>query len=120
MNSGMDDLPPDLSRLGEQLTAAIDDSLRRRLARSLLNRIATSGAVGALLFVGITAASLHPADVMHVTPAFTSTYGALPALGDDSHMTRLQCGLPEHGVGDNSCVEVAVPMSPWRPEQLSG
>lgn len=117
----MDDLPPDLSRLGGQLTAAIDDSLRRRrLVRSLLNRVPTSGAVCALLFVGITAAPVHPADVMPATPAFTSMFDASPALGDDSHMTRLQCGLPEHGAGGNSCIEVAVPMSPWRPEQLSG
>ena len=117
----MDDLPPDLSRLGGQLTAAIDDSLRRRrFVRSLSNRIATSGAVGALLFAGITAAPLQPADVMHVTPAFMSTIDLVPAVADDGHMTRLQCGLPGRGVGDNSCVEVAVPMSPWRPEQLSG
>ena len=65
----MDDLPPDLSRLGGQLTTAIDDSLRRRrFFRSLLHRIATAGGVGALLFVGITAAPLHPRTSCAWTP----------------------------------------------------
>ena len=116
----MDDLPPDLSRLGGQLTTAIDDSLRRRrVIRSLLHRIAMSGAAGALLFVGITAAPLHPADVMR-TPALSLTIDALPGLADETNMMRLQCGLPEHGRGGNSCVEIALPMATWKPEQLSG
>ena len=117
----MDDLPPDLSRLGGQLTTAIDDSLRRRrFVRSLLHRIAMSGAVGALLFGGITAAPLHPADVMHGTPALSFTLDALPGLGAQSQISRLQCGLPEHGPGGNSCVELALPIAAWKPEQLSG
>jgi hypothetical protein len=115
----MGDLPPDLSRLGGQLTTAIDDSLRRRrLIRSLLSRIGASGGVGALLFFGIAAAPLHPADIVRLTPALTVE--AMPAVVGESQIMRLECDLPEHGSGGNSCVEVALPMATWKAEQLSG
>ncbi|HYH88852.1 MAG TPA: hypothetical protein VEX67_06445 [Solirubrobacteraceae bacterium] len=116
----MDDLPPDLSRLGTELSTAIDNSLqRRRIVRALANRIATIGGVGALLFVGITAAPLHPGDVMGVAPA-ALTLRALPAPGNKSEAVRLRCDLPEHGSNATGCVEIRRPMAAWEPEQLSG
>lgn len=116
----MDDLPPDLSRLGTELATAIDNSLRRRrILRALANRIATIGGVGALLFVGITAAPLHPSDVVRVAPA-ALTVRALPAPGNKSEAVRLRCGRPEHGPNATSCVEIRLPMAAWEPEQRSG
>ena len=116
----MDDLPPDLSRLGMELSTAIDNSLRRRrILRALANRIATIGGVGALLFAGITAAPLHHADVVGVAPA-ALTLRALPAPGNKSEAVRLRCGLPEHGSNATGCVEIRLPMAAWEPEQLTG
>ena len=116
----MDDLPPDLSRLGTELATAIDNSLRRRrFLRALAHRIATIGGVGALLFVGITAAPLHPGDVVRVAPA-ALTIRALPAPGNKSEAVRLRCGQPEHGPNATGCVEIRLPMAAWEPEQLSG
>jgi hypothetical protein len=60
----MDDFPPDLSRLGQELSTAIDRSLRRqRLRRRLVNRAAKVGMSGALIFVAMTPAGLQPASV---------------------------------------------------------
>jgi hypothetical protein len=60
----MDDVPPDLSRLGQELSTAIDRSLRRqRLRRRLVNRAAKVGMSGALIFVAMTPAVLQPASV---------------------------------------------------------
>ena len=115
----MDDLPPDLSRLGTELATAIDNSLRRRrILRALANRIVKTGGLGALLFVGITAAPLHPGDVVRVTPALTVR--ALPAPANKSEAVRLRCGQPEHGPNGTSCVEISMPMAAWESERLSG
>jgi hypothetical protein len=60
----MEDFPPDLSRLGRELTSAIDRSLRRkRFRRRLANRAATLGMSGALIFVAMTPAVLESATV---------------------------------------------------------
>jgi hypothetical protein len=60
----MDDFPPDLSRLGEELASAIDRSLRRqRLRRRLVDRAVKLGMFGALIFVAMTPAVLQPASV---------------------------------------------------------
>jgi hypothetical protein len=60
----MDDFPPDLSRLGQDLTTAIDQSLRRRrLRQRLVNRAVKLGMSGALIFVAMTPAVLQPASV---------------------------------------------------------
>jgi hypothetical protein len=115
----MDDLPPDLSRLGRELATAIDNSLRRRRLRALANRIATIGGVGALLFAGITAAPLHPSDVVRVAPA-ALTVRPLPAPGNQSEVVRLRCGQQEHKGNATGCVEIRLPMAAWEPEQLSG
>jgi len=114
----MDDLPPDLSRLGTELATAIDSSLRRRrLLRALANRIVKIGGLGALLFVGITAAPLHPGDVVRV-PGLTLT--ALPAPASKGEIVRLRCGQPEHGPNGTSCVAISLPMAAWEPERRSG
>jgi hypothetical protein len=60
----MDDFPPDLSRLGQELSSAIDRSLRRqRLRQRLVNRAAKVGMSGALIFVAMTPAVLQPASI---------------------------------------------------------
>ncbi len=114
----MDDLPPDLSRLGGQLTSAIDNSLRRRrVFRALVRRIVTAGGVGALLFVSITAAPLHP-DVARVAPVLALQ--ALPFPAEKSHKVELRCGQPQHGARGSGCVAVTQPMAAWEPEQRTG
>jgi len=85
--------------------------------RSLLNRIGASAGVGALLFFGIVAAPLQPADIMGLTPALTVE--VLPAVADENHMMRLHCGSPQHDGRGNSCVVVALPIATWKSEQLS-
>jgi len=116
----MEDLPPDLSRLGTELASAIDNSLRRRrILRALANRIVIASGLGAVLFVGITAAPLHPGDVVSVaTPGLAVK--ALPAPANRGHVVRLHCGQPEHGPNGTSCVAISLPMAAWEPEQLSG
>jgi hypothetical protein len=60
----MDDFPPDLRRLGEELTSAIDRSQRRqRLRRRLVDRAVKVGMSGALIFVAMTPDVLQPASV---------------------------------------------------------
>ena len=60
----MDDFPPDLSRLGQELSSAIDQSLRRRrLRQRLVNRAAKLGTSGALIFAAMTPAVLQPASM---------------------------------------------------------
>lgn len=116
----MDDLPPDLSRLGTELATAIDSSLRRRrILRALANRIATAGGVGALLFVGITAAPLHPSEIVGVSPA-ALTFRALPTPGNKNEAVRLQCGQPTHEPAGTSCVEIRLSMAAWEPERRTG
>jgi hypothetical protein len=59
----VEDFPPDLSRLGRDLTSAIDRSLRRKRFRwRLANRAATVTS-GALIFVAMTPAGLESATV---------------------------------------------------------
>jgi hypothetical protein len=56
-------LPPELSRLGDQILAATEDKLRARERRSrLLSRLATAGVAGALLFAVLTPGPLGSAD----------------------------------------------------------
>jgi hypothetical protein len=60
----VDDLPPDLSRLGQDLTWAVSRSLRReQWRRRLRHRVAAVGASGALIFMAMTPALLQPAIV---------------------------------------------------------
>src|SRR5919198_2399248 len=52
-------LPPDLDRLGEQLTRAAADTLAaRRLRTERRARVALAAAIGALTFVALTPADL--------------------------------------------------------------
>ena len=75
----MDELPPDLSRLGQDLTWAANRSLQReQWRRRLVNRVAAVGASGALIFLAMTPALLQPAIVaidewMRLLPADTQT-----------------------------------------------
>jgi hypothetical protein len=56
-------LPPELSRLGDQILAATEDKLRARKRRNeLLSRLATAGVAGALLFAVLTPGPLGSAD----------------------------------------------------------
>jgi hypothetical protein len=60
----VEDLPPDLSRLGHDLTSAVSRSLRRQQwRRRLVNRVARVGASGALIFLAMTPGLLGPAIV---------------------------------------------------------
>ena len=54
-------LPPDLSRLGDELTAAAARSLRVRRRRALAARWATTVVAGALAFAALTPARLGTA-----------------------------------------------------------
>jgi hypothetical protein len=54
----MADLPPDLARLGDELTGAARRAAARRERR---RRIAVAAAVGAAAFVALTPAALDPA-----------------------------------------------------------
>jgi hypothetical protein len=54
----MADLPPDLARLGDQLTGAARRATARRERR---RRMALAVAVGAVVFVALTPAALDPA-----------------------------------------------------------
>jgi hypothetical protein len=113
----MRDLPPDLSRLGRDLTAAIDRFQRRqRLRRQLLHRAATVGSAGALLFVAMTPAVLEPAN--DAIEATSRTLGFATA-GDQSSI-RLVCDRVHGGPGTPACDDGAVEiMAPWRPERLT-
>jgi hypothetical protein len=57
-----DGLPPDLARLGDELTNAAQRSLAERRHRSELRRgVAVTGIVGALIFAALIPAALNPA-----------------------------------------------------------
>ena len=111
----MRDLPPDLSRLGRDLTAAVDRSQRRqRLRRQLLQRAATVGSAGALLFVAMTPAVLDPAN-----NAIQTTSRTLGLAGAQTSI-RLVCERVHGGPGTPACDDGAVElMAPWRPERLT-
>jgi hypothetical protein len=58
----MDGLPPDLQRLGDELTeAAARTTAAGRLRRETRRRLALTIAVGALVFAALTPAALGPA-----------------------------------------------------------
>jgi hypothetical protein len=110
----MRDLPPDLSRLGRDLTAAVDRTQRRqRLRRQLVHRVATVGSAGALMFVAMTPAVLDPANT--ALEATTRTVGFAYA-GD----TPPACDRIHGGPGTAACDDGAVEiMAPWIPERLT-
>jgi hypothetical protein len=54
----MGPLPPDLDRLGDQLTRAAGDTLARRLRTERRARVALAGVIGALTFAALTPANL--------------------------------------------------------------
>lgn len=114
----MRDLPPDLSRLGRDLTAAVDRSQRRqRLRRQLLHRVATVGSAGALMFVAMTPAVLEPANT--AIEATSRTPGALAGPGDQTSI-RLVCDRIHGGPGTPACDDGAVEIvAPWIPERFA-
>jgi hypothetical protein len=60
-------LPPDLDRLGDQLTRAAGDTLAaRRLRTERRARVALAGVIGALTFAALT-----PADLGHAVRTLT-------------------------------------------------
>jgi len=75
-------LPPDLSRLGDQLlTAAQRRIASRRRRAELLARLASAGIAGALLFAMLTPGPLGPAD-RGEGPAFASAPAAAQVAAD--------------------------------------
>lgn len=113
----MRDLPPDLSRLGRDLTAAVDRSQRRqRLRRQLLHRVVTVGSAGALMFVAMTPAVLEPANTAIEA---SRTLGTLARPGDEASL-RLVCDRIHGGPGTPACADGAGEiMAAWRPERLT-
>ena len=86
----MEDLPPDLSRLGHDLTSAVSRSLRRQQwRRRLVNRAARVGASGALIFLAMTPSLLGPAIVA------IDVWMRLPLPGD-AQMVSWECDSPPH------------------------
>jgi hypothetical protein len=84
----MDDLPPDLARLGRDLTVAINRSLRwQQWRRRLVKRAATVATSGAMIFLAMTPAVLQPASVA------LDAWGMLPWT-DDTQTVALQCDSP--------------------------
>ena len=86
----MEDLPPDLSRLGRDLTWAVSRSLnRQQWRRRLVNRAARVGASGALIFLAMTPSLLGPAIVA------IDEWMRLPLPGD-AQMVSWECDAPPH------------------------
>src|SRR5512132_3376697 len=84
----MEDLPPDLSRLGHDLTSAVSRSLRRQQwRRRLVNRVARVGASGALIFLAMTPGLLGPAIVA------IDEWMRLPG---DAQTVSWECDSPPH------------------------
>lgn len=80
-------LPPELSRLGDEIVAAAETRLRARRRRTeLLTRLATAGVVGGLLFAVLTPGPLGPADragLLRLAPAAPAAApGQLTAMCD--------------------------------------
>ena len=86
----VEDLPPDLSRLGHDLTSAVSRSLRRKQRRRrFANRVARVGASGALIFLAMTPGLLGPAIVA------IDEWMRLPLPGD-AQMVSWECDAPPH------------------------
>ena len=84
----MEDLPPDLSRLGHDLTSAVSRSLRRKeRRRRLANRVARVGASGALIFLAMTPGLLGPGIVA------IDVWMRLPLPGD-AQTVSWECDSP--------------------------
>ena len=86
----MEELPPDLSRLGRDLTSAVSRSLdRKQRRRRLANRVARAGASGALIFVAMTPGLLGPGIVA------IDVWMRLPLPGD-AQTVSWECDSPPH------------------------
>jgi hypothetical protein len=86
----VEDLPPDLSRLGHDLTTAVSRSLhRQQWRRQLVNRVATVGASGALIFLVMTPGLLGPGIVA------LDVWMRLPLPGDAQTVSQ-ECDSPPH------------------------
>jgi hypothetical protein len=113
----MDDLPPDLSRLGRDLTSAASRSLQReQWRRRLVNRVAAVGASGALIFLAMTPALLQPAIVA------IDEWMRLP-LPADTQTVPWRCDLPPRKPA-RACVPQADPsvtmaVDHWTPARRS-
>ncbi len=75
-------LPPDLSRLGDQLAVATAHSAASERRGRLRRRIAAAGAVTALAFVLLAPASLQPRDGTRLNLAATAGIGYTPTACD--------------------------------------
>jgi hypothetical protein len=67
-------LPPDLARLGDELTAAAERQVAARSRAARRRRFAVAGVVGALAFAALTPSGLSPAD--RVAGTLTAEVGA--------------------------------------------
>jgi len=100
----MSHLPPDLSRLGDELCTAAEQVLeRRRRRREFMARVAAVGAAGALLFAALTPASLTPSEPVRVLTA--APVGTADATFASATVTvPPECELPaQNGLGQG-CV----------------
>jgi hypothetical protein len=109
----MDDLPPDLERLGEALTAATASTMAaRRRRRRLRHRFAACAAAGTLVFAVTTPSRLVPAD--STRPGLPWTLAAAgPAGGDvvfDGPCDTLHGGAGDPAQPPTGCV--ALRLSP--------
>jgi hypothetical protein len=68
-------LPPELSRLGDDLASAADRSLAKRRHRT---KVAATGIAGALIFAALTPAALGPAERPAATMASTGPGCLMP------------------------------------------
>jgi hypothetical protein len=76
-------LPPDLARLGDDLTGAAERHLAGRRRRSEhRRRLAIAGVLGALAFAALTPAALEPADRR------LGTFAAAPADCEQHHSEK--------------------------------
>ena len=108
-------LPPELSRLGDEICAAAErrvDARRRRW--ELTSRLATTGVLGALVFAVLTPSALSPADHSE----WAVQVAALQAATAEIYAART-CDYPRRGTVKypQSCVAPATgtPFAPRRP-----
>jgi hypothetical protein len=106
-------LPPDLSRIGDELAAAAARSLRARHRRAIVARLAATVVACALIFAALTPARLGPAQggPTVAAPLLASTAGVgSPAVCDQPVGAR---------VGAPACLTPVrtrpVPAVPHRP-----
>jgi hypothetical protein len=114
----VEDLPPDLSRLGHDLTSAVSRSLRRKQwRRRLANRVARVGASGALIFLAMTPGLLGTGIVA------IDVWMRLP-LPESAQTVSWECDSPPHNpapvCSDLADQKATRATDHWTPARRSG